>query len=84
MNLRQKVRIKKTTQVFNLLHPDGKAPYGLAFENFYDVKEKFKNLSNRNSKGSVIQTEEFKSFSNLTTKWVPYSDLGQNLWVISI
>jgi hypothetical protein len=38
------------------LHLDGKTPYGWAFENFYDAKEKLKNLSNRNSKGSVIGT----------------------------
>jgi hypothetical protein len=66
------------------LQPDGKTPYGWAFEKIYDAKEKLKKLSNRNSKGSVIGTKEFKSFSNLTTKWIPYSDLGQNLWVIRI
>jgi hypothetical protein len=82
INLQRKMRIKGTTQGINLLHPDGKTPYGWAFEIFYDAKEKLKNLSNRNSKGSVIGTEEFNSFSNLTTKWIPDSDLGQNLWVI--
>ena len=59
-------------------------PYGWAFENFYNVKDFVKDLSNRNAALIFLGELEFKSFSNLTTRWVKSSLIGGCLWVIHI
>ncbi len=59
-------------------------PYGWAFENFYNAKDFVKDLSNRNDGLIFLGNLEFKSFSNLTTRWVKSSLVGGCLWVIHI
>ena len=59
-------------------------PYGWAFENFYNAKDFVKDLSNRNAALIFLGGLEFKSFSNLTTRWVKSSLVGGCLWVIHI
>jgi hypothetical protein len=51
---------------------------------FFGAKEHLISLSNKKGDITVIRSEELKSFSNLTTKWIPNSKLGQLLWVICI
>ena len=59
-------------------------PYGWAFENFYNAKDFVKDLSNRNEALIYFGREEFKSFTNLSTRWVKSSTVGENLWVMHI
>ncbi len=59
-------------------------PYGWAFENFYNAKDFVKDLSNRNDALIFLGGLKFKSFSNLTTRWVKSLLVGGCLWVIHI
>jgi hypothetical protein len=70
-------------KIVNLKHPNGTS-YGWAFHNFYDAKEELKSLSNRDGMTTVIGSEDFKPFSNLTTKWLKESDFSGFIWVIRI
>jgi hypothetical protein len=74
---------KKSHNIIPLVDNDG-TPYGWAFENFYNVKDFVKDLSNRNDALIFLGGLEFKSFSNLTTRWVKSSSVGGCLWVIHI
>ena len=58
--------------------------YGWAFENFYNAKDFVKDLSNRHDALIFLGGYEFKSFSNLSTRWIKSSLVGGNLWVIHI
>ncbi len=49
-----------------------------------DAKDFVKHLSNRDGKVTIFGGIEFKPFSNLTTKWVKSSMLGNLLWIIHI
>ena len=70
-------------KIVNLMHPDGTC-YDWAFHNFYDAKVELKSLSNRDGMTTVIGGEDFKPFSNLTTKWLKESDFSGFIWVIHI
>jgi hypothetical protein len=59
-------------------------PYGWAFENFYNVKDFVKDLTNRSDALIFLGGLQFKSFSNLTTRWVKSLLVGGCLWVIHI
>jgi hypothetical protein len=74
---------KKSHNIIPLVDNDG-TPYGWAFENFYNAKDFVKDLSNRNDALIFLGGLEFKSFSNLTTRWVKSSMVGGCLWVIHI
>ena len=74
---------KKSHNIIPLVDNDG-TPYGWAFENFYNAKDFVKDLSNRNDALIFLGGLEFKSFSNLTTRWVKSSLVGGCLWVIHI
>ena len=69
--------------IIPLVDNDG-TPYGWAFENFYNAKDFVKDLSNRNNAFIFLGGYEFKSFSNLSTRWIKSSLVGENLWVIHI
>ncbi len=56
----------------------------MAFDNFYDAKDVVKHLSNRDGEVSIFGGIKFKPFSNLTTKWIKSSMLGNLLWIIRI
>lgn len=66
--------------LFNKVHK----PIGWIFEGFFDGREYLKKLSNKNGSVTVIGEIEFKAFSNLKTKWMPESMLGDHLWGIQI
>jgi hypothetical protein len=68
------------TTLFNKDHK----PIGWIFEGFFDGREYLKKLSNKNGSVTVIGEIEFKAFSNLKTKWMPESMLGDHLWGIQI
>jgi hypothetical protein len=70
-------------KIINVTYPD-KTPFAWAFDNFYDAKDIFKHLSNRDGKVTIFGGIEFKSFSDLTTKWIKRSMLGNLLWIIRI
>jgi hypothetical protein len=74
---------KKSHNIIPLVDNDD-TPYGWAFENFYNAKDFVKDLSNRNAALIFLGGLEFKSFSNLTTRWVKSSLVGGCLWVIHI
>ena len=78
-----KKKDKNSHNIVILVNNDG-TPYGLAFEGFYNGKEFVKDLSNRNDALTYLGGLEFKSFSNLTTKWVKSSKIGVCLWVLRI
>ena len=59
-------------------------PIGWIFEGFFEGREYLKKLSNKNESVTVIGETEFKPFSNLKTKWMPESMLGDHLWGIQI
>ncbi len=59
-------------------------PIGWIFAGFYNGRSYLKKLSNRNNSTTCIGTHEFRPFTNLTTKWVPKSMVGENLWAIKI
>jgi hypothetical protein len=72
---------KNSHNIIPLVDNNG-TPSGWAFENFYNAKDFVKDLSNRNDALIFLGGYEFKSFSNLTTRWVKSSLVGGNLWVI--
>jgi hypothetical protein len=74
---------KNSHNIIPLVDNDG-TPYGWAFENFYNVKDFVEDLSNRNNALNFLGGLEFKSFSNLTMRWVKSSLVGGCLWVIHI
>ena len=74
---------KKSHNIIPLVD-NNDTPYGWAFENFYNAKDFVKDLSNRNAALIFLGGLEFKSFSNLTTRWVKSSLVGGCLWVIHI
>lgn len=74
---------KNILQVTNVLLPNG-VPYGWTYLNAYDVKEQIKALCNKTGESTFIGGMEFKSFSNLTAKWIKQSVLGHLLWVVRI
>jgi hypothetical protein len=84
-SLSPKKDVEKDTihRIIVLYLPD-KTPFGYAFQGFFDAKEFLKSLSNRNGLITFFGTEEFKPFTNLTTKWIAESELGKLLWVIRI
>jgi hypothetical protein len=70
-------------KINNVTYPDN-TPFSWAFDNFYDAKNFVKHLSNRDGEVTIFSGIEFKPFSNLTTKWVKSSMLGNLLWIIHI
>jgi hypothetical protein len=76
-------RKKLGHKIINVTYPDY-ATFGWAFENFYDAMDFVKHLSNRDGKVAIFGGIEFKPSSNLTTKWVKSSMLGNLLWIIRI
>ena len=74
---------KNSHNIKYLINTDG-TPYGWSFENFYNGKELVKDLSNRNDAFIYFGGVEFKSFTNLTTRWIKSSLVGVNLWVMHI
>ena len=74
---------KNSHNIKPLINANG-TPYGWAFENFYNAKDFVKDLSNRNEALIYFGREEFKSFTNLSTRWVKSSTVGENLWVMHI
>ena len=74
---------EKIHKIFIFNNPDGSA-YGWGFFGFYDCKEFLKSLTNKNGAHTYYGDEEFKSFSNLTMKWVTNAKFHKNLWVIRI
>ena len=66
--------------LFNKVHK----PIGWIFEGFFEGREYLKKLSNKNGSVTVVGETEFKPFSNLKTKWMPESMLGDHLWGIQI
>ena len=76
-------RDNKVLQVTNVLCTNGD-PFGWLYVNAYDVKEQLKALANKNGETTYIGGIEFKSFSNLTVKWIKQSQVGNLLWVMRI
>lgn len=76
----EKRNIPQIVTMFNKAHK----PIGWIFEGFYDGREYLKQLSNKNGSVTVIGEIKFKAFSNLRTKWLPESMLGEHLWGIQI
>jgi hypothetical protein len=76
----EKGNIKKIVIVSN---PDA-TPYGWAFQGFFEAKEFLKSLSNRNGESIHFGNEEYRPFSNLTTRWVKTSMFMNIIWVIRI
>jgi hypothetical protein len=70
-------------KIINMTYPD-KTPFGWAFDNFYDVTNFVRHLSNRDGKVTIFGGIEFEPFSNPTTKWVKSSMVGNLLWIIRI
>jgi hypothetical protein len=84
MSLKKGVEEKKLGhKIINVTYPDNTL-FGWAFDNFYNAKYFVKHLSNRDGKVIIFGGIEFKPFSNLTTKWVKSSMLGNLLWIIRI
>jgi hypothetical protein len=59
-------------------------PIGWMFEGFYNGHEYLKKLSNKTESATVIGEMDFKPFSNLKTKCMPESTLGDHFWGIQI
>ena len=76
----EKGNIKKIVIVSN----HDATPYGWAFQGFFEAKEFLKSLSNRNGESTHFGNEEYRAFSNLTTKWVKTSVFNNLIWVIRI
>jgi hypothetical protein len=76
-------RKKLGHKIINVTYPDITL-FGWAFDNFFDAKNFAKHLSNRDGEVTIFGGIEFKPFSNLTTKWVKSSMLGNLLWIIRI
>jgi hypothetical protein len=76
----EKGNIKKIVIVSN----HDATPWGWAFQGFFDAKEFIKSLSNRNGESIHFGNEEYRPFSNLTTKWVKTSVFNNLIWVIRI
>jgi hypothetical protein len=75
------ISIPQIVAMFNKAHQ----PVGWVFEGFYDGREYLKKLSNKTGRVTpVIGEIEFKAFSDLKTKWLPESMLGDHLWGILI
>ena len=77
---KQTVNVPK---IFTLFNKDGR-PLGWVFEGFFDGREYLKKLSNKSGSLTIVGEIEFKSFSNLKTKWLPESLIGNRLWGIII
>jgi len=76
----EKGNIKKIVIVSN----HDATPYGWAFQGFFEAKEFLKSLSNRNGESIHFGNEEYRPFSNLTTRWVKTSMFMNIIWVIRI
>lgn len=76
--------IKQSKIIILVGQDDQNTPWGYAFDNFYAARNIVKSLGNKMGDTTAIGKEEFKPFDNLTTKWMPFSVLGKNLWVIRI
>lgn len=74
---------KPLLQVTNVFCPDGVA-FGWFWGRSYDVKEQLKALANKNGENIYIGGVEFKSFINLTVKWIKECQAGNLLWVMRI
>ena len=61
-----------------------KKPIGWIFAGFYNGRSYLKLLTNKNDSTTIIGTTKFRPFTNLKTKWVPESLLGENLWASKI
>jgi hypothetical protein len=70
------INIPQIETLFNKAH---NPPIGWMFGGFYDGREYLKKLSNKNGSVTVIGEIEFKAFSNLKTKWMPESMLGDHI-----
>ena len=81
--LPQPPRDIKVLQVTNVLCTNGE-PFGWFWSHAYDIKEQLKALANKNGENTYIGGIEFKSFSNLTMKWIKQSQAGNLLWVMRI
>ena len=77
---KQSINVPK---IFALFNKEGR-PLGWVFEGFFDGREYLKRLSNKNGSLTVVGEVEFKSFSNLKTKWLPESLIGNRMWGILI
>jgi len=77
---KQSINVPK---IFALFNKEGR-PLGWVFEGFFDGREYLKRLSNKNGSVTVVGEVEFKSFSNLKTKWLPESLIGNRMWGILI
>jgi hypothetical protein len=83
-SLKKEVKEKELGhKIINVTYPDN-APFGWAFDNFYDAKDFVKHLPNRDDKVTIFGGIELKLFSNLTTKWVKSLTSGNLLWIIRI
>lgn len=78
---KQSINVPK---IFTLLFNKEGRPLGWVFEGFFDGREYLKRLSNKNGSVTVVGEVEFKSFSNLKTKWLPESLIGNRMWGILI
>jgi hypothetical protein len=78
---RKELKKKLGRKIINVTYPDN-TPFSWAFDNIYVAKDFVKHLSNRDGKVTMFGGIEFKPFSNLTTKWVKSSMLGNLLWII--
>jgi len=74
------INLPQIVTLFNKTHKH----IGWMFWGFYDGREYLKRLSNKNGSVTVIGEIEFKAFSNLKTKWMPESMLGDHVWGIQI
>ncbi len=70
-------------KIINVSYPDNTL-FCWAFDNFFDAKDFVKHLSSRDGKVTIFGGNEFKPFSNITTKWVKSLMLGNLLWIIRI
>lgn len=63
---------------------DSHVPAYWIFKNAYDIKDFLKRLSNDRGELTFLGDVEFRSFSNLRTKWISTSLAGNLLWIIRI
>jgi hypothetical protein len=75
---------KYPTPRITTLFATDKKPIGWIFAGFYNGRSYLKLLTNRIDSTTIIGATNFRPFTNLKTKWVPESLLGENLWAIKI
>ena len=75
-----KYPIPRITTLFSM----DKKHIGWIFAGFYNGRSYLKQLTNRSNSTTIIGAINFRPFTNLKTKWVPESLLGENLWAIKI